>query len=69
VARAATDPAKTHARCACCTGVLRVGDLIPLGAHPEVKVCERCARKLGERAKAMRRERHRRRRSQWLSFR
>jgi hypothetical protein len=44
-------------RCWCCGAARPAGDLIPLGRHPEVVVCLRCAHTLHQRARAREDER------------
>lgn len=39
-------------RCWCCDREYAVGDMVSLGAHPEVTVCRGCARFLNRRASA-----------------
>jgi hypothetical protein len=50
-----TDAAPTT--CWCCGTPRPSGDLVPLGAHPEVAVCLRCAHWLHQRARAREDER------------
>jgi hypothetical protein len=47
-----TDAAGTSSACWCCDTPRPSGDLVRLGAHPEVAVCLRCAHSLHQQARA-----------------